>query len=367
MIGIRLFFFPGPARRPFFACFAATAPGLSYDQLNLTPDGRIHGTSSMILRCQGKKETIMAPSPTVRRISAGDLQQRLQESDRPLLLDTLTNDHFKQVHIPGAQNACVFEVTFLDQVAALGPDKDDEIVVYGSRAETREAETAADKLTRAGYRRVAVLESGLAGWRADGFTVDGHAPDALDLPPDAPIIEKRRYTVDTETSSIEWVGRNPNTHHTGSLRLIEGTMEAGADTITGRFTIDLKSMRNTSLEGDELQPVLIAHLLSDDFFWAERFPTATFALERLTPISGSHLTTPNYTVEGTLKMMGVGVFLQFPATLTTLPDERLAAEAHFDIDRTHWNIIYGSSRFFDHLGMHVVFDLISVQLKLVTV
>ena len=105
---------------------------------------------------------------------------------------------------------------------------------------------------------------------------------------------------------------------------------------------------------------------SDDFFWADRFPTAAFTLERLTPIGGSHLTTPNYTVEGSLEMMGIGVYQQFPATLTTLPDQRLAAEAHFDIDRTRWNIIYGSSRFFDHLGMHAVFDLISVQLRLVT-
>ena len=196
--------------------------------------------------------------------------------------------------------------------------------------------------------------------------MEGQAPDPVDLPPEGPTIQKRRYTLDTEESILAWVGRNPNTHHTGTLGLADGHMDAGEEVITGRFVIDLKSLRNTSLEGDELQPVLIAHLLSDDFFWAERFPTATFTLERLTPISGSHLTTPNHTVEGTLEMMGLSVFLQFPATLTTLPDKRLAAEAHFDIDRTHWNIIYGSSRFFDHLGMHVVFDLISVQLKLIT-
>jgi hypothetical protein len=34
--------------------------------------------------------------------------------------------------------------------------------------------------------------------------------------------------------------------------------------------------------------------------------------------------------------------------------------AHFDFDRTRWNVIYGSSRFFEHLGMHLVFDLISI-------
>jgi hypothetical protein len=40
-------------------------------------------------------------------------------------------------------------------------------------------------------------------------------------------------------------------------------------------------------------------------------------------------------------------------------------EAHFDIDRTCWDIIYGSTRFFEHLGMHKVFDLVSLQLYIV--
>jgi len=38
---------------------------------------------------------------------------------------------------------------------------------------------------------------------------------------------------------------------------------------------------------------------------------------------------------------------------------------HFDMDRTRWGVIYGSSRFFEHLGMHLVFDLISFQIRLV--
>ena len=40
-------------------------------------------------------------------------------------------------------------------------------------------------------------------------------------------------------------------------------------------------------------------------------------------------------------------------------------ESHFDIDRTRWGITYGSPRFFERLGMHLVFDLISIQLRIV--
>jgi rhodanese-related sulfurtransferase len=308
----------------------------------------------------------MEPDPTFNRIAARDLAQQMATENKPTLVDTLSDDHFRQVHLPGAQNACVFQVTFLDRMTELVPDKDTAIVVYGSRAETRDAESAAGKLLRAGYPRVAVLEGGLAAWHAAGYPLEGTAPADLAASPHAPVIEKRRYTVDTANSIVQWVGRNPNTHHTGSLRLSEGFMDAQEEAVRGRFVLDLASIENTSLSGDPNQSVLIAHLLSDDFFWAERFPTATFHLERLDPIAGGHLTTPNTTLSGALEMMGVRAPLQFPATLTTLPDKRLAAEAHFDIDRTRWNIIYGSSRFFDHLGMHVVFDLITVQLKLVS-
>ena len=48
-----------------------------------------------------------------------------------------------------------------------------------------------------------------------------------------------------------------------------------------------------------------------------------------------------------------------------VPAIHFTAEAHFDIDRTRWKVIYGSSRFFKHLGMHLVFDLISIQCRIV--
>lgn len=37
---------------------------------------------------------------------------------------------------------------------------------------------------------------------------------------------------------------------------------------------------------------------------------------------------------------------------------------HFDIDRTRWGVICGSSRFFKHLGMHLVYDPISIQVRI---
>ena len=44
-------------------------------------------------------------------------------------------------------------------------------------------------------------------------------------------------------------------------------------------------------------------------------------------------------------------------------DGTVSIEAHFDLDRTRWNVLYGSSRFFEHLGMHLVYDLLTIELR----
>jgi hypothetical protein len=77
------------------------------------------------------------------------------------------------------------------------------------------------------------------------------------------------------------------------------------------------------------------------------------------------LGSPNFKVKGTLELRGIKKGIAFPATVNPLPDGGATVEAHFHVDRTRWGAIYGSSRFFEHLGKHLVFDLISIQIRLV--
>ncbi|HSO67587.1 MAG TPA: YceI family protein, partial [Desulfatirhabdiaceae bacterium] len=84
-----------------------------------------------------------------------------------------------------------------------------------------------------------------------------------------------------------------------------------------------------------------------------------------TPVKETFLSVPNHAIHGILELRGVKAQQDFMATVTKTMENGLAAEAHFDIDRTRWNIIYGSTRFFEHLGMHLVFDLISIQVRII--
>lgn len=299
-----------------------------------------------------------------REVVPADLHRRAAAGPQYLVIDLLPPSHFDGVHLPQAHNACVFEVAFLENMARLAPDKDQPIVVYGASARSADAATAVDKLVRAGYSQVEILRGGLDAWRRAGLPLAGKNPDLQPDPQTRVTLADGAYSVDLTDSRIEWMGRNPNTRHTGSIDLSAGEITIQNGSITGCFVIDMTAIRNFSLEGDELQPLLLSHLASDDFFFVERYPKANFTLTRGRPAANATLTSPNYEMAGALEMRGVTAEQTFLATITHGEKGALLAEAHFDLDRTRWKVIYGSARFFEHLGMHLVFDLITLELRI---
>lgn len=52
-------------------------------------------------------------------ILSEELHQWIEAKKSLVIIDTLSAELFRQRHLPGARNACVFEVTFPDQVKAV--------------------------------------------------------------------------------------------------------------------------------------------------------------------------------------------------------------------------------------------------------
>jgi rhodanese-related sulfurtransferase len=313
----------------------------------------------------GWRREEMRDTHNYKRISPHALREEMEKGEKLIIIDILTKDHYTKVHLPKARNACVFEVTFLDQVASFILEKDRAMVLYGSSEKSMDAAAAAEKLIRAGYSNVLALEGGLALWRKAGYPLEGEHIAILEAPEMELRIKDGAYRVDLDESVIEWTGRNPNTKHYGTIQLSGGEITVKGRAISGSFEIDMTSIKNINLEGNDLQPVLISHLKSDDFFFAKMFPRAFFNLKSARLLEKPNLSSPNFKVKGTLNLRGLKKEITFPATVNPLPEGGAVIEAHFDIDRTRWGVIYGSSRFFEHLGMHLVFDLISFQLRLV--
>ena len=289
----------------------------------------------------------------------------LEEETSTTLVDLLPPDYFEDQHIPGAKNACVFFVSFLDDLATIVQNKKGRVVLYGSSSRSHDTKVAVEKMTRAGYQDIYQLEGGLEAWCGAGFVCEGGLADQVDDPQVGVSLPNSTFAIDTNRSTIEWVGRNPHSRHVGTVEISEGLITSKKGSFSGTIEIDMNSIHNVNLEGDELQPVLEAHLKSDDFFFTSMFPKAVLKIEEAVPIEHGSQTTPNFLVKGELSLRGVSASLDFDATVSHADENTLLLEAHFDIDKTRWNVIYGSSRFFEHLGMHKVFDLISLQLNII--
>jgi len=295
------------------------------------------------------------------------LNALLEEEPGTTLVDLLPPDHFEDLHILGAKNACVFFVSFLDDLAAIVSSKEERVVIYGSSTRSHDTRVAVEKMTRAGYQEIYLLEGGIKAWREAGFGCEGVSPDRLDDPQNKLSLPDGTFTIDADRSKVEWAGRNPNSCHVGTVDISEGILNCKGGKISGTVEVDMNSIHNVNLEGDELQPVLEAHLKSDDFFFTSLFPKAVLQITEAVPIEPGCQTAPNFQVKGELSLRGVTASLDFDTTVSLADDNTLLLEAHFDIDKTRWNVIYGSTRFFEHLGMHKIFDLISLQVNIIAV
>ena len=302
-----------------------------------------------------------------RTVLPNDLKSFLTENSKTTLIDVLPPDHFEDVHIPDAKNACVFFVSFLDDLATIVSDKKRRIVVYGSSVRSQDTKMAIEKMTRAGYQDIFELEGGIEAWREAGYDFAGESPDQPDDPQIQVSLPDGNFIIDRDLSKIEWAGRNPNSCHIGTVEISEGAINSKGGKINGTIEVDMNSIHNVNLEGDDLQPVLEAHLRSDDFFFTRMFPKAVLTFKEATPIEPRWQSTPNYYIKGQLTLRGVSASLDFDTTVNLIDTNTLTLEAHFDFDRTRWNVIYGSTRFFEHLGMHKVFDFISLQIRIIAV
>jgi rhodanese-related sulfurtransferase len=290
-----------------------------------------------------------------------DELQKLIASGSVSLIDVMLPEDFACRHIAGAGNACVYEMVFLERIAECVPDRDRAVVVYDDSGTTLAARTAREKLERAGYRNVVILEGGLQAWQAAGFAVESSAS----APPPA-TLHDGVYRIDMEKSAVEWIGRNINNRHHGRISISGGEVVlAGGLPVSGSFVLDMTTITNLDLQDEGWRGMLHRHLKSEDFFDVERYPTATFELRGATAITGATPGIPNVELGGLLTVKGTARSLCFPAIIAPQEDGTVKAHAALDLDRTLWDVRYGSGKFYERLGMHLVNDLISIELFIV--
>jgi polyisoprenoid-binding protein YceI len=172
----------------------------------------------------------------------------------------------------------------------------------------------------------------------------------------------RIYSVDLEKSDVKWHAKKVTGEHFGNINLNSGQMEIqGNKVVGGTFAFDMNSITVTDIKDAEYNQKLVGHLKSDDFFGVEKNPTATFKITSVKPIAKATAGQPNTTVTGDLTIKGITKPVSFPATVT-VKDGVANAKADVTVDRSKFDIRYGSKSFFDNLGDKAIYDEFVVTL-----
>lgn len=271
------------------------------------------------------------------------------------LIDILADSSFAREHIVGAKNISVYELAFLDKMNTEYPDKNQPLCIYGWDDKTEEVERAYNFLTGAGYTNISALEGGLKKWKADRYpTEKGEEIGVLD----------GAYSIDPTASRVEWMGRNIGNKHTGRISVASGEFNfAEGDLRNGELILDMNSLIDVDLLDESYNKQLVGHLKSTDFFAVDEFPETKLVLTGMDKLEAIG-SMPNYHLKALLTIKGIANEIDFDAFVHER-DGKMVLNAHFDIDRTRWNVKYGSERFFSKVGIHIVADIISFDLILV--
>jgi polyisoprenoid-binding protein YceI len=167
------------------------------------------------------------------------------------------------------------------------------------------------------------------------------------------------FKVKTDKSTIAWVGKKVTGKHNGTVNIKEGSLTLHDGVLTGgSFNIDMTSITVLDLQG-EGKAKLENHLKSDDFFGVQKHPTATLYIKNAASKgNGLFDVTADLSIKGITKEVTFPVQLTFEGTL-------VKATADFKIDRSQFDVRYGSGKFFDNLGDKTIFDDFELSVSLV--
>ena len=165
--------------------------------------------------------------------------------------------------------------------------------------------------------------------------------------------------VDVTKSVVNWTGKKVAGAHNGTIGIKEGNLEVNDGKVnSGKIVMDMQSMVNLDLNDAESNGKLMGHLKSDDFFSVANYPTSELVITKVEG-SGSDLT-----FSGDLTIKGITNPITFPAT-SSKDGNNTVYKGTLTVDRSKYNVRYGSKSFFDNLGDKVINDEFILDFNLV--
>lgn len=173
---------------------------------------------------------------------------------------------------------------------------------------------------------------------------------------------------DTTGSSAEWTGSKTlikDYYDTGTISIKSGNAIFADGVLTGgQVTFDMTSIATTSTgKGSDADTTskMAGHLKSDAFFDVAKYPESKFIIT-----SAAKESDDTYLVTGDLTIKGKTAPTSFPVKVSDSADGKIMISGMATIDRTVYDVRFGSSKFFQDLGDNVINDEFTLEFQAVT-
>lgn len=164
-------------------------------------------------------------------------------------------------------------------------------------------------------------------------------------------METKKMEIASAHSRIDWIGKKVTGAHNGTIEVKEGSFLLNNDQVTeGQVIIDMSTIAILDISDLSTNEQFAGHLASEDFFSIVKFPTASFEITNVKPLSGNQ-----YHFEGNLTIKGITHTAGFDATVDNNGDT-FHLTGKLIVDRTKYDIKFRSGNFFKDLGDTLIYN-----------
>tara|TARA_Y100001970_G_C14175403_1_gene826670 strand:+ start:96 stop:698 length:603 start_codon:yes stop_codon:yes gene_type:complete len=171
------------------------------------------------------------------------------------------------------------------------------------------------------------------------------------------IFPSNSYSLDNESTSLEWVGSKITGSHNGNVQFSYGEIILDDKTIlSGKLSVDMSTIDNQDISDLKYRGYLVNHLKSEDFFSVDSFPHAHLTILKHLEVSDEYKKLGfNALVHCELTIKDITHPINIPMVLDVYTNHAIA-KGSINIDRTLYNIRYKSKSIFPNIGDKFIYD-----------
>jgi polyisoprenoid-binding protein YceI len=172
-------------------------------------------------------------------------------------------------------------------------------------------------------------------------------------------IKHETLKLNTQISSINWLGKKTIGEHSGTLKFKSGEIVTHNNKLVGgSFVVDMNSLVCTDITDAKSNGDLVGHLKNADFFDVAKHPTAAFKITKVED-KGSN----NYKIAGDMTIKGISKPISFDG-MVNIEGATAKTKATVAIDRTQFDIKFKSKTAFPEIGDKFIYDEFTLELNM---